>query len=111
MMFKKSLLELVLSGLKTQTRRLHKHTLKKGRTYILKKNWVKNTGEYIKINRVAHQRLGDITEEDAEKEGFSSIEEFRKVWISINGSWDPDTEVVVYDFEITDPPPKQSRLI
>jgi len=111
MMFKRNLLELVLSGLKTQTRRLHKHTLKKGRTYTLKKNYYKNTGEYIKITRVAHQRLGDITKDDAEKEGFNSIEEFRNAWIRINGSWDPDMEVVVYDFELTDAPPKQSRLI
>lgn len=111
MMFKKDLLELVLSGLKTQTRRLHKHTLKEGRIYSLKRTWIKTTGKYIKITRVSHQKLGDITEDEAEKEGFSSIEEFRKAWIRINGSWVPDMEVVVYDFELTDAPPRQSRLI
>uniref|UniRef100_A0A6M3M9Q3 Putative ASCH domain-containing protein n=1 Tax=viral metagenome TaxID=1070528 RepID=A0A6M3M9Q3_9ZZZZ len=109
-MFKRNLLELVLSGLKTQTRRLHKHTLKEGQIYTLKKNWYKNTGEYIKITRVAHQRLGDITKDEAEKEGFRSIEEFRQAWIRINGSWDPDMEVVVYDFELADSSQRQSRL-
>jgi hypothetical protein len=44
------------------------------------------------------------------KEGFCGIDEFRDAWIRINGSWDPKMEVVVYDFELTDPPPKQSRL-
>ena len=111
MMFKKELLGLVVSGRKTQTRRLHKRLLKEGRVYALKRGWFESTGDYLKITRVAHQRLGDITEEEAVKEGFSSIDEFRSAWIRINGSWDPEMEVIVYDFELTDPPPKQSRLI
>jgi hypothetical protein len=110
MMFKRELLDLVLSGVKTQTRRLHRRVLREGRIYALKRNWIESTGKYIKITRVARQRLRDVSEEEAVKEGFSSIEEFQKVWIRINGSWDPEMEVVVYDFEIAEPPPKQSRL-
>jgi hypothetical protein len=110
MMFKKELLDLVVSGRKTQTRRLHKRLLKDGRIYALKRSWIESTGDYIKITRVTHQKLGEVTEEEAGKEGFSSLEEFRNVWIRINGSWDPEMEVVVYDFELTDPPPKQRKL-
>ena len=110
MMFKRELLDLVISGKKTQTRRLHKRVLKEGRIYALKRSWIKSTGDYIKITKVARQRLGEVTEEEAEKEGFNSLEEFRNAWVRINGSWDPDMEVVVYDFKLTDPPPKQSRL-
>jgi hypothetical protein len=110
MMFKRDLLDLVLSGVKTQTRRLHKRVLREGRIYTLKRNWSESTGKHIKITRVTHQRLGDVSEEEADKEGFSSIDEFRSAWIRINGSWDPDMVVTVYDFELTEPPPKQSRL-
>ena len=110
MMFKRELLDLVVSGKKTQTRRLHKRVLREGRIYALKRSWIESTGDYIKITRVTRQKLGEVTEEEAEKESFSSIDEFRIAWIRINGSWDPETMVVVYDFELTDPPPKQSRL-
>ena len=110
MMFKRELLDLVVSGKKTQTRRLHKRVLREGRIYALKRSWIESTGDYIKITRVTRQRLGEVNEDEAAKEGFSSIEEFQKAWIRINGSWDPEMEVIVYDFELTEPPPKQSRL-
>ena len=110
MMFNKELLDLVLSGRKTQTRRLHRRALKEGRVYALKRSWFKSTGDYVKITGVTRQRLRDVTEEDAWKEGFKSLEEFRAAWIEINGSWEPDTEVVVYDFELAEPPPKQTHL-
>jgi hypothetical protein len=110
MMFKRELLDLVISGKKTQTRRLHKRVLKVGRIYALKRSWIEFTGDYIKIIRVTRQKLSEVNEDEAGKEGFGSIEEFQKAWIRINGSWNPEMEVIVYDFELTDPPPKQSRL-
>ena len=110
-MFKRDLLEKVLSGLKTQTRRLHTKTLRKGKIYALKKNWIENTGKYIKITKVYPQKLSDITQEEAKKEGFSSLDKFREAWIRINGSWDPEMIVTVYEFELAEPPPKQSRIV
>ena len=110
MMFKRDLLEKVLSGAKTQTRRLHTKTLRKGKIYALKKNWVENTGKYIKITKVYNQKLGDINYSEIIKEGFSGIDEFREAWIRINGSWDPDIIVTVYEFELAEPPSKQSCL-
>ena len=56
------------------------------------------------------QKLGGLTPEEAGKEGFSGIEKFREVWIRINGNWDPELEVVVYEFELAEPPPKKSHL-
>jgi hypothetical protein len=88
----------------------HKRVLKERRIYALKRSWIKFTGDYIKITKVTHQRLKDVTEEEAKKEGFNTLEEFKATWIRINGSWDPDTEVVVYDIELTEPPPKQTHL-
>jgi hypothetical protein len=110
MMFKKDLLDLVLSGRKTQTRRRHKNPLKEKQKYVVKRNWYKNTEQYIQITKVYPQKLGDVSEEEAIKEGFSSLDRFREAWIRINGNWDPEMEVTVYEFELTDPPPKQTRL-
>jgi hypothetical protein len=110
MMFNKDLLEMVLSGRKTQTRRRHKHPLKEKQKYVVKRNWYKNTEQYIQIKKVYPQKLGDVTQEEARKEGFSGLDEFREAWIRINGSWDPDMVVTVYEFELAKPPPKQRRL-
>jgi len=110
MMFKRELLDLVISGKKTQTRRLHRRVLREGRIYALKRSWIESTGDYIKITKVTHQKLGDVSEEEAHKEGFSGLEEFRNAWISINGRWEPEMIVTVYEFELAEPPPKQSRL-
>jgi hypothetical protein len=110
MMFKKDLLDMVISGAKTQTRRRHKHTLRKDRIYAVKRNWLETTGDYIQIKKVYPQKLGDVSEEEAHKEGFSGLDEFREAWIRINGSWDPEMVVTVYEFELAEPPPKQSRL-
>ena len=109
-MFKRELLDLVISGKKTQTRRRHKNPLKEGRIYAVKRNWLEATGEYIRITKVYPQKLGDVSEEEAIKEGFSGLDKFREAWIRINGNWDPEMEVTVYEFELAEPPPKQSRL-
>jgi hypothetical protein len=34
------------------------------------------------------------------KEGFNNLEEFRKAWIEINGSWNPEEIVTAYEFEL-----------
>jgi len=110
MMFQRELLDLVISGKKTQTRRLHKHPLKEKQKYVIKRNWYKNTEHYIQIKKVYPQKLSDVTQEEAIKEGFSGLDEFREAWIRINGSWDPEMFVTVYEFELAKPPPKQRRL-
>jgi hypothetical protein len=108
MMFNKDLLEMVLSGRKTQTRRRHKQPLKEKQKYVVKRNWYKNTEQYIQIKKVYPQKLGDVSEEEATKEGFSGLDKFRDAWIRINGSWDPEMEVTVYEFELAEPPPERS---
>jgi len=42
----------------------------------------------------------DMTLEDAKKEGYDSLKEFRKVWEKINGYWDPNQVVWVYEFKM-----------
>lgn len=53
---------------------------------------------YIIITKRRKQAIGDITEEDARKEGFANAEEFKQTWLKLYGQWDPKVEVGVYDF-------------
>lgn len=43
--------------------------------------------------------MGDISEEDARAEGGYTVEEFKEVWKRIHGSWNPNEEVWVVEFE------------
>ena len=98
LIFKKEHIRLILEGKKTQTRRRHKRLLKAGKIYNIKSDWVHKTGHRILITRVYRQRLGEITPEEAMKEGGYTLDEFKQVWIRINGCWEPDEVVVVYEF-------------
>jgi len=55
------------------------------------------------------QKLGEISEAEARKEGFNSLEEFKEAWIKIIGQWNPSLEVVAYEFKL-DKPPKNTTL-
>jgi len=99
-LFKKPLLQLVLEGKKVQTRRTHRRMWKVGKTYgIRDKLFVKPEAKILILRRFG-QRLGDITEEDAQKEGFENREEFMKAWTEIYGQWLPDQVVVAYEFKL-----------
>jgi hypothetical protein len=49
---------------------------------------------------IARER--EISPEDVKKEGYNSLEEFRKAWIEINASWDPEQIVTVYEFKFAE---------
>ena len=107
LMFKKHHLEMVLAGTKTMTRRIHKRPLKAGRVYQLKRDWFHSIPVWIEMLKVFPERLGDISEEDAGKEGGYTVEEFKAVWREINkkkGGWTPDLVVTVYEFKVVDEP-------
>jgi hypothetical protein len=98
-LFKRELLEKVLAGQKTQTRRIHKVTLKPGRTYAARCTRFQKAQARILITACRQEKLGAITLEDARKEGFTNPEEFKQAWTEIHGAWNPDQIVTVYDFE------------
>ena len=100
LIFKREHIQLILEGVKTQTRRRHRRPLKEGRIYNVKKDWYHSTVIKIKIIKVYRQRLGDITPEEAQKEGRDTISEFVYVWMRINGVWNPDEVVWVYEFRV-----------
>lgn len=104
LIFKKEHIDLILEGVKTQTRRRHSRPLKAGRVYDIKKDWYHSTDLKILITRVRRQRLGDITPEEARKEGGYTIKEFQSIWRRIYGPWNPLEEVVVYEFKVVETP-------
>jgi hypothetical protein len=61
---------------------------------------------YVIFTSRCKQEIGDITEEDARKEGFANVEEFKQAWLKLYDNWDSTLEVWVYDFVLE----KQSLL-
>jgi len=102
-LFKRRHIHKIHERQKTQTRRTHKRTWKVGRTYAIRDRWFGKPQGHIHITHRFEQKLGEISLEDIKKEGFSSLEEFRKAWIEINGNWDPEQTVTVYEFELGQP--------
>ena len=104
MIFQKKHIRMILDGVKTQTRRRHKYPRKAGRVYNVNRDWYHSTGDKILITKVRRQHLGDISPADAMAEGGYTIEQFKEVWLRINGVWNPDEEVTVYDFKVVETP-------
>ena len=99
-LFKQSLLQKILAGQKTQTRRIHTCLLQIGESYGIRTNRFEKAQARIIITDRRQEKLGDITQEDARKEGFKNLEEFREVWEEIYGDWQPTQIVTVYDFAL-----------
>ena len=57
---------------------------------------------FLEVTNVLYEQVQEISEEDAVKEGFKSREDFKNLWIKINGekSWNDNPYVFVYTFEI-----------
>lgn len=54
---------------------------------------------YIRVTDIYQEPLGEMTQEDARKEGGYDLAGFREAWETINGEWDPDLVVDVVEFE------------
>ncbi|MFN4336279.1 MAG: ASCH domain-containing protein [Candidatus Nitrosocaldus sp.] len=106
LIFNRCLVEPILAGRKVETRRVWKRCLvKPDRVYTASTNYsVKGIFAHLYIRYVKRQRLGDMSDEDAILEGFSSLDEFRDVWMRCYGrdSWDPMLEVYVIGFRVVD---------
>ena len=109
-LFKKYSLQKILEGRKTQTRRIHKHTWQVGKVYALRDRWFSKPQAHIIVTRKYRQKLGEISLEDVQKEGFSSLEEFRREWERLYGKWNPEQVVWVYEFKLV-PSSKTDKLL
>lgn len=99
LLFKEKHIKKIVRGEKTMTRRTHKYTLTVGKIYGIRSRYFEKSKEHIKITRKFQQRLGDITIEDIRKEGYETLDDFKRAWIEIYGKWDPEQLVWVYGFE------------
>jgi len=99
LLFKKQFLQQIIKGTKTQTRRLKKPQLTIGKTYPLRKNYQTNLPHSIKIIDIYPQILGEITDEDLQREGFEDNDAFKDMWREIYGSYDPAEYIWVIEFE------------
>lgn len=100
LLWKKEQIPLILEGKKTVTRRVKKPLVKVGKNYLIRVGYTKHLDKRILIEKIYTQPLNQVTEEDAVKEGLSSLNEYKKLWTKIYGSWDETKEVWVIEFSL-----------
>lgn len=54
----------------------------------------------LEITGVYRKRLGDFDDEDAKREGGYTLDQFKEVWISLHGEWNPNESVNVIRFRL-----------
>lgn len=94
--FSKVHAEEIIKGIKTQTSRKSKDPRLQAGSIV--RAQVTHYAD-LKIENISRKRLGDFTEEDAQREGGYALHEFKQVWINLHGTWDPDEHVYVIQFE------------
>lgn len=99
-LFKPEHVEPILSGRKTQTRRLGRKRWKVGSIHQCKLNYRTEPFTRVKVTAVRQERLGNIPEGDIRNQGYSSVKAYREASERIYGFWDPGAEVWVVEFEL-----------
>ena len=64
------------------------------------RDFSKITGQYIRMIKVYPKALGKFSVEDAKKEGFSGLVEFKDYWGKNISDWEPTLRVWVHEFEL-----------
>jgi len=99
LLFKKPYIEKIIRGEKTATRRRSRPMVKAGGVYRIRVDFFNYLPDRIRVERLYEQRLGEMDDEDAVREGAASIEEYRGEWEELYGAWDDDVYVWVVEFE------------
>lgn len=107
MIFRPELVERILAGEKTETRRVVKEgetecRYEPARDYAVQPGRRRRSVGRIAITEVGREKLGEITHEGAQREGFSSVRAFLDYWRRLHGSVDPEQEVWVIRFELSE---------
>lgn len=74
--------------------------VKEGGAYYIRTGFFEHLQERILVDRLYTQRLGDMTEGDAAKEGTESLDDFIKEGETLSGSWNPEAVVWVAEFHL-----------
>lgn len=85
---------------KIQTRRRGKRRWKVGSIHQAKLNYFSKPFAKLEIVSVYQERLGDISEDDARREGYPSVALYIEAFKRIYGDWDPDEIVWVVNFKL-----------
>lgn len=100
-LFKQEHVVSVREGYKTQTRRLGEKRWNVGAVHQC---WTMLFGDpfaTVRIDAVRQERLGDISREDFEREGYARGEDYKEAWERIYGvTWDDELLVWVVDFTL-----------
>jgi hypothetical protein len=92
----------ILEGRKTQTRRLGKKRWNVGAVHQCRTRLF--DGEpfaSVRITSVRRERLGEISDDDVEREGYKTLADFRGAWETIyRRPFENDLEVWVVDFKL-----------
>lgn len=103
MLFQQEHIDQIRTGEKTVTRRdWDRRQVKVGGVYIASTEMFTSHEEadcYVRVTGLREERLGDITDRQARREGGYTARTFRTAWSEINGGWDPDLTVYVVEFE------------
>jgi ParB family chromosome partitioning protein len=54
----------------------------------------------LEVTDVHRKKLGDFDEEDAKREGGYTLEEFKEIWKTLHGKWEPNESVYVIQFRL-----------
>ena len=104
MQFKRRMVDIVLSGEKTETRRLGEPRYKVGSIQPVQCGYRDKAHGHIRILKVWRHQLDDTTAADAKAEGFDSVFKFIVYLIDINPKHKlkSDTLLTAYRFELVD---------
>ncbi len=88
--------EMIKNGTKTQTSRKSIDVrLREGTPFEV---WTCYTT--ASIDRIQRKKLGDFTSDDAKREGYNTLEEFKEVWKGLHGRWDDNETVYAIQFSV-----------
>ena len=97
MPFSKVHADSILSKTKTQTSRKTKDPrLQKG---VAVRAQVTHFAD-LEVIDVYRKKLADFNEEDAKREGGYTLDEFKEVWKSLHGEWNPNESVYIIEFSL-----------
>lgn len=93
----------ILSGKKTTTIRFGHYEAKPGREVYLVSRPSDTAVAKVLIRGVTRKRVGELTNEDAKKDGFRDVRELLNALRKIYGPLDAEDEVSIIEFELIKP--------
>lgn len=107
MIFKPVLLKAIFDGRKTMTRRPGVTRYEVGKRYAIQPGMARPMVGRIEIVSIRTEFLGNITEDEARREGFDSRSAFVDYWTDLYGGFGGDGVVTRIEFQLVE----QTRAI